>query len=168
MVKLGAAVANLFVGSRGLFLGSRGFASLDDIKPVVAKTPEYDAKRENIEDARALLIFATSKQQTWLVATSVKLYCVLDDLRDKAPVVWWHLLYEIGPEGSVSLFTDEREVVYIHAAERSPESGVIIFGPYKEWLYSLKLFTSMPIEESICRLLIEARGAPPVGEQAVA
>jgi hypothetical protein len=58
-------------------IGSRGFATVDEILETVAR---YNPEDKEIKKAKVLLIFVTSRQQTLLAATRQKLYCVLDDL----------------------------------------------------------------------------------------
>ena len=66
-------------------LGYRAFAAEREIRRSIEKSGSYDSTRESQDDARSLLIFETSKQHTWLVATGDRLYFVLDDVRRPAP-----------------------------------------------------------------------------------
>jgi hypothetical protein len=148
------------------FLGSRRFATVERILEVVTSRPEYTAT-EAASKAKALLIFATSQQQTWLVANREKLYCVLEDLKDD-PKIWWDLDINVSSDGQISLLTGaslppQGQPVSIEFEDRSGESGALKIRragkqePESEWLYSKKLFTTITIQESLGRLITEAR-----------
>ena len=64
-----------------MFIGRSDFASPEEIKEFIRRSKNFDKSKEDPSTAHPLLIFKTSKQQTWLVATPERLYCVLDDLR---------------------------------------------------------------------------------------
>ena len=68
-------------------LGYRSFSSEPEIRRSIEQSKYYDASKESPEDAGSLLIFDTSRQHTWLVATGERLYFVLDDVRQPAPRV---------------------------------------------------------------------------------
>ena len=76
---------------RKFFLGRGELKSPIEIIAAIRESPDFDPRKEDIADAEALLIFQTSKQQTWLVATRTRLYCVLDDLRRSFRPVRWSL-----------------------------------------------------------------------------
>jgi hypothetical protein len=65
------------------FIGYRQFASRQEIGSLVAQS-------ESVTNLpRTLLIFSTSRQHTWLVATTKSLACVLDDVRREDPRIQW-------------------------------------------------------------------------------
>jgi hypothetical protein len=137
-------------------LGLRSFASEDEIKRFVAQSKEFAPQIEDIAAAKTLLIFTTSRQQTWLVATAARLYCVLDDVQEK-PTIWW-VLNIVGPAEEPRLTTLTGEPVRLSYGDRSDESGVISVDTLGDWLYSKKLFTTFSLEESISRLIRDTRG----------
>ena len=140
-------------------LGSRSFATLDKIKEAVQTTRGFEPDKEDIAAAKALLIFSTSKQQTWLVATRKRLYVVLDDLQSEQPVVWWQLDIEITEEGIPVLRTKDKNIVEIRAKEDptgNREIGIIDIGTPTPWFYSKTLCAPTPIEDSIKQLILEA------------
>lgn len=135
---------------RSFFLGSNEeFKASADIARVIASSPEFDPSKESIATAEPLLIFQTSKQQTWLVATPLRLYCVLDDLGRSFTRVQWSIPKE-------RLVTDKKVSVSIARRERretSERSGLLDIDNHRNWLYSKKLFASENIESQIRRLI---------------
>src|SRR4051812_44087916 len=71
------------------FLGGGEFKSPREIARLVSKHPDFNPRVEDPKDAELLLIFQTSKQQTWLVATKARLYCVLDDVGRGTTRIRW-------------------------------------------------------------------------------
>lgn len=119
---------------------AENFKSEDEIKSFIRNSRNFDKSSENPEKAHALLIFKTSKQQTWLVATEKRLYCILDDNRKDQPNINWSerresLRLELDNVKSYSL--DKRKTV------------VDIGSKHKGWLYSRNLFPQKPVEEAI-------------------
>jgi len=82
---------------------------------------------ESIE--KGLLIFRTKKQRTWLVATTSRLFCVLDGEKTRARdrLIQWR-----EPRG---------EITTINARERSSSklTGLVDIGTHRNWLYSKRL-----------------------------
>jgi hypothetical protein len=92
-------------------------------------------------DLRAMRIFATDQQQTWLVVISGTAYCVLDDRRREEPrVQWWNRL---------------ESVLEVRADENwSVAAGVVRFGNNsKGWLYSKELFPNEAADIAISHFL---------------
>jgi hypothetical protein len=89
---------------------------------------DLNTDAEKASKAKALLIFATSQQQTWLVASREKLYCVLDDMKDD-PKIWWDLKINVSPNGDISFLTTaslpppEGEPVLIDFEDRSGKAA---------------------------------------------
>jgi len=143
----------------GSIIGSRGFASVDEILLTVSRYAE-DTQDKGAENAKALLIFITSRQQTWLVATRRKLYCVLDDLRDEEPRVWWDYSVEYSLDQKKFFLSDnEGKPVSVEFREQPGETSILRINS-QDWQYSNKLFTPVSIQESLGRLIAEAQGSP--------
>src|SRR5260221_14496595 len=70
--------------------GYRKFATREDVASLVAQSERQTGSRL----PRTLLIFSTSKQHTWLVATARSLVCVLDDVRKEVPRIQWSMPIE--------------------------------------------------------------------------
>jgi hypothetical protein len=104
-----------------------------------------------LNDLRAMRIFATDQQQTWIVADSRMAYCVLDDRRREEPRIQWRTKLE--------------NVVPVKAGESWPTAtGVVHFGNRpKEWLYSKELFSDEPADVTINRFL-SGNKSPETGE----
>ena len=56
-------------------LGYRDFSKLEDIKNYIASNYSLEPG-ENILTAEGIIIFQTSRQKTWLIASEKKLFCV--------------------------------------------------------------------------------------------
>lgn len=131
---------------REFLLGRDEFKTADQIIEIVAKSPFFDPQREDTAHAEALLIFQTSKQQTWLVATQAQLYCVLDDLGKSFTRVQWAVPKE-------KLVADGKITVPISTSDKTEKTGRLNIGERRNWLFSKKLFTSEPIESSVRSLI---------------
>jgi hypothetical protein len=133
----------------------RDFWTEDQIRKLVVHYMEHAAavlypqssqsgSATNHQTMHSLLIFSTSKQQTWLVANQLLLWCVLDDRRKEEPrVQWW----------------TERDQVEPLAANPnySPTSGVLHIGSRrKEWLFSKSLFQTVDVVDAVRQLLLRA------------
>lgn len=129
-------------------LGYRSFASEPEIRSSIEQSKYYDATKESPEDAGSLLIFDTSRQHTWVVATGERLYFVLDDVRQPAPRIRRSVPrseLKIQPDGRVAVITRPKSV---HA-------GLVDIGFRRRgWLYSQNLFSpGRPIERAVNELL---------------
>lgn len=60
-------------------LGYRDFVSARKVKEAIKKSKNY--KDENIDLAELFFFFETSRQRTWMVSSSLRLYIILDDVR---------------------------------------------------------------------------------------
>jgi hypothetical protein len=97
----------------------------------------------------ALLIFKTQKQRTWLVATHLKLYCIVDDLNRRKTgklIQWSMLLYETSPIEITDSDIQER--------------GFLNIGKRKKWYYSKHLLpTHDALIQAINRLILIGKSA---------
>lgn len=125
--------------------GGRQFASEDDIRSRVRIFRDYDD--DDLAAARLLLLFETSRQHTWLVATNKRLYCVLDDARKDHARVQWSLRKSELKNDTGTL------TVEISSADRRKNSGVVHIGPRRNWLYSKKLFRTEAVEDAVNKLI---------------
>jgi len=129
-------------------LGRRDFCSLNEIIDFAKKSKHYNSNKENLNQAKALKIFQTSKQKTWLVSTNKRLYCILDDNREEIPHVKWSI-----PKSDI--IDDDKISIEIKTREHSEKSGLVDIGPKVGWKYSKKLFTKVNIKKSIKNLITE-------------
>ena|SRR5205807_6696047 len=127
-------------------LGKRDLKGPDEIAEFIKNAPEFDPSTEHPDKSGALLLFRTSQQQTWLVATSERLYCVLDDVREAEPQINWVMQKS-------ELVSNGDLIVPISVSEYSRNSGRVNIGTHKNWLFSKALFTAMPVEEAIATLI---------------
>ena len=129
-------------------LGYRTFSSEREIRRSIEQSRDYDSTRESPDDVRTLLIFETSKQHTWLVATRDRLYFILDDVRRPAPRVARSV-------GRRELMTRSDGRIAVDTKPKSVRTGLVDVGLRRRgWLYSRALFpSSQPIERAIVDLL---------------
>lgn len=122
-------------------LGRRDYYSRDKIIQFVKNSKKFDSTLEELDQSAALLIFQTSKQQTWLVSTKKRLYCILDDNRETEPHINWSISNDLKFEINVRDYPEEKSI------------GLIEIGEKKNWLYSKKLFKKQDIKTSIFLLI---------------
>ena len=67
----------------------RDFLNPRDIARSITQSPNY--RQEEPDDARLLLIFQTSVQKTWRIATDRRLYCAPDDRRKASARIQWSI-----------------------------------------------------------------------------
>lgn len=115
-------------------LGFRRFTPVDAIKKDIAAQLFAD-RHEHISTTGYLLLFSTTRQQTWLIASNHRLFCILDDVAGDGFVTRWELTkHTIIHNGKIILD------IRIHE-DYSSRSGSIDFGEmHKNWLYSKKIF----------------------------
>lgn len=131
---------------RNFFLGRGDFKSKNEIIDAVYNSSQFDSSKESKHSSEALLIFQTSKQQTWLVSTSERLYCVLDDIDKGLTKVQWFI-----PSGD--LISDNKVIANISVKNKSHNTGLLSINDHKNWLFSKRLFTMYEIESSIHDLI---------------
>lgn len=129
-------------------LGQREFWSKEEILGIVEKSALYDLGEESTESAEPILIFSTSKQQTWLIVTAARLYCVLDDIRRPQPDLQWVLQRD-------ELVSGGKLTARVHTKDKSDRTGLLDVGPRQNWLYSKALFLERPLEERLTSSLRE-------------
>jgi hypothetical protein len=127
-------------------LGRRDFYAQKDIIRCVTKSNNYNSNKENLDKAEALNFFHTSKQKTWLILTSERLYCVLDDNRKEIPIIKWSI-----PKSK--LIDNNKISINIKIRAHSEKSYMVDIGPITGWLFSKKLFTEVDIKRSIEKLI---------------
>jgi hypothetical protein len=140
-------------------LGYRSFSSELEIRASIKKSRSDDSSNEASDDAHCLLIFETSRQHTWLVATGEHLYFILDDIRKPAPQIKRAVRrgdLKVRPDGTIAVSTQPK----------STNTGLVDIGLRRRgWLYSKDLFTSQrPIEHAINELLGAAKGSAIAGD----
>jgi hypothetical protein len=132
---------------REFLLGRSDFKSADEIIALVGQSPFFEAQ-ENIEQAEALLIFQTSRQQTWLVATNRRLYCILDDLNKGFTQVQWTI-----PKNEL---VDERGRIIVPMAtgHKTDKTGLLDIGKRHNWLFSKRLFVDKDLLAKIQDMIV--------------
>ena len=130
-----------------LFLGYRDFMSKSEITSFISKSKHFDAQKEDSKDAGTLLIFQTSKQQTWLVSTNERLYCILDDIRKSNLHINWSM-------SKAMIVTGDAVTLKVETRDKTDKTGFVSISPkHKDWLYTKRLFENTKIENSIHNLV---------------
>ncbi len=128
-----------------LFLGGRNFFDKTDIENYINQSKNYNRDKTVAEGS--LLIFKTSKQHTWLVLSSKRLYCILDDIRKPKPHINWSI-------SNSKLISGNDIILELIARDKSENTGLIDIGQdHKNWLFSKSLFASIDIVSSINNLI---------------
>jgi hypothetical protein len=121
----------------------------DEIKSAIVSSVNYNLDNTPPDAASALRIFATRRQNTWLVATPNRLYCILDDVRKPSAHINWSM-------GRDQLLDGNRNLtIEIKSRSKSDRSGLVDIGPkHKNWYFSKSLFQSQPIEDAIRHMIL--------------
>lgn len=139
-----------------LLSGRAEFASQAEMVRFVGNSKNFNPGAEDLSKAESLLLFSTSKQHTWLVSTSERLYCLLDDIRKDAPHINWSM-----PRSR--LFDGDKLIATIRVRDNSENTGLVdISDDHKDWLYTKRLFSDAPVDARIRALLtspMRRRGA---------
>jgi hypothetical protein len=131
---------------RTFLLGRGEFKSSQEIIEIVARSDAFDPSVERVADAEALLMFQTSKQQTWLVATHARLYCVLDDLNKGSTRVQWSLPAD-------KLVANSSVVAEVSVGSKTDKTGLLRIGERRNWLFTKRLFATKGIEAAVRDLI---------------
>ena len=133
-----------------LMLGWREFKSREEIAEYIVHSVNFDPQREDPRTAKTLPLFQTSRQRTWLVATSERLYCILDDVRKPEPHINWSL-----PKSKVVANGDV--VLEIRPHDRTAKTGLVDFGnEHRRWLYTRDLFDRGDVVSGVQQFLKQA------------
>lgn len=130
---------------RKILLGRGDFKSRDEIVDVLKNSSE--GAGDDFANAETLLIFQTSSQQTWLVATNRALYCVLDDLNKDSTAVQW-------ATSSAELHRVGDHLAGVSAQDKNDRVGLLSIGKHKNWLYSKKLFARDNVVNRLSRMVL--------------
>jgi len=124
------------------------FESDEGVVRYISNSKNFNLETENSAGAEALLIFSTSKQRAWFVATSERLYCVVDDLRKEKPRINWSI-----PKRK--LVSDKDVSVKLITREKNELSGFIDIGEtHPNWLYTKRLFVEDHVKSQIRSLIM--------------
>ena len=124
-----------------------GFESHGGIVRSISNSKNFNPQTENPGDADALLIFSTPKQQAWLVATSERLYGVVDDLRKEKPRINWSI-------SKRRLVSGESISAKLISRDKNELTGLIDIGETcTNWLYTKRLFVSDHIKNQVRSLI---------------
>ncbi len=126
-----------------VLIGTRDFKQSSDIIGIAAQSEAFNSGVESVDKAGTLLIFENSNQHTWLVCTSERLYCLLDDVRKPdVKVNWFMNKADIVQNAEVSLS--------ITARPHSDRAGLVNFGKnHQNWYYSYRLFADQSVEQRL-------------------
>jgi hypothetical protein len=127
----------------------RPFADRQAVLDLIKTDKDYDPNQEPPDRVQALRIFATSTQQTWLVFSPLRVYCVLDSRERENPVLRWSM-----PVGDVL-------DAPIQVKDYSSKSGIIDIGDRKDWLFSKQFFRGRDIGEVVRETAYDIAGQTP-------
>ncbi len=140
------------MGLSELFDSNAFFRSEADIRLCIKNSKNY--KGEEPSTARLLTIFSTSKQRTYLVATSERLYCILDDARKDAPHINWSI-------AKGEILSNGRMLIDIRTRDKTDKTGIVDIGQKHEgWLFTKGLFLKKDLKASVEELIIGAMNVP--------
>jgi len=123
------------------------FEAYEGIVRSISNSKNFNSETEDPGDADALLIFSTPKQQAWLVATSERLYGVVDDLRKEKPRINWSI-----PKRK--LVSAENISTKLIIRDKNELSGFIDIGDAcTNWLYTKRLFVDDHIKNQVRSLI---------------
>jgi hypothetical protein len=119
-----------------------------DVPEIVARIRRRYADRG--EPIKSLLIFVSSNQKTWLIATGEALYCVMDLQEQPRPKVAWRL-----PKNQI--INNERIILTIDvfADEDSDRAGKIVIDGQEPRKFTAALFVEQPISQAVRNMLEE-------------
>jgi hypothetical protein len=126
-------------------LGKGEFKTSEKIIATLRDHKDFNPDTEDLSKAEAILIFQTSRQQTWLVATGSRLYCVLDDLDKSSTRVQWSV--------PIEKLADNTGKLRIATRDKTERTGLLDIGERRNWLFSKKLFASESPETKIRELI---------------
>jgi hypothetical protein len=129
---------------RELLLGRRDLKTAEQIVEIVRSSTNFDQSEEGLEEA--LLIFQTSKQQTWLIATTERLYCVLDDISRGFTRTQWSMTKK-------TIVCNNKIILPISTRDKTDQTGLLDLGKHRGWLFTKRLFASSPIDEQVKKLI---------------
>ena len=118
--------------------------------PEQVSEPEPDAGLDEAADEKLteILVFKTSKQQTWLSVTGQGLACRIDDTREGRGGPQWVLS---GAETKAIL---ESGAFRVNPGYKV-RTGIFTLGARKNWLYSKALFPEPDYLQSVLKSLLE-------------
>lgn len=127
---------------RDIYYGYRPFSSEEEIIATVKTSKFFDENTEDIKKAKKIQLFETIKQRTFLVATSKRIYKIVDDRRFDKPKLSWsrkiNLIFEAGKfKGSLIKRNANTSVLTIEAM------------PNKTNLVSTKLFANIDFNHAV-------------------
>jgi hypothetical protein len=122
---------------------SQNFLSEPKIREIVTASLNIRHREHVLE---TLLLFKTRVQQTWIVTTSVQMFCVLDDTRKR-------------PTGRLIQWRRPLDAIdSVRARAHRPGAGLIDIGPKRNWLYSKRLHpVAARLEEAVQAMIGRAR-----------
>jgi hypothetical protein len=138
-----------------LLLGFDEFKSRQEIIDLVLKSE--NVKPEDAEAPEALLIFQTSTQQTWFIATKSALYCVLDDISKSLTRIQWTI-----PRDEFKVVGEQ--LANVTAVEKNDRVGLLQIGKHKNWLYSKNLFAGDNVVNQLSRIVLRQMASRPAHE----
>jgi hypothetical protein len=114
----------------------RRFYQREQIVDLLRKRYRDDQFEENHD----LLIFDTSKQHTWLIASDHRLYCVIDNRKENKPKVLWRIRKDE---------LKSRQIRPIEIEDYDSSFGIIRIGGKRIRKYSRSLFNATELKREL-------------------
>jgi hypothetical protein len=121
----------------------REFFGPSDIVEFITTSESY--QNEGTEGVKVLRLFETTSQQTWLIATSRNLYCIVDDRRRPRAQLRWAMPLSEARAGPIR----------IHDAARQyrDQAGLLDIGRRRDWIYTKRLFRDKDVISAVRELI---------------
>jgi len=120
-------------------IGEDGFLTADGVKQLISSSGLLQSDEEV---RKALLLFRTARQRTWLVSTDKSLFCVLDDSRTRK-------------KGTLIQWRESISAIRHISANEDEGSPVVNIGNREGWLYSNTLHPDPDALVADLRAMIE-------------
>jgi hypothetical protein len=124
----------------------RPFLSQPEIRTLLARKQPSD---EDFLRAEMLEIFDTSTQHTWLMATNMALYCIVDNRRQPHARRLWRIPRE-------DIVTDREITLQISEVALTDRDSYVIINGKRPRKFNRALFQTLSIKESIEMMLVSA------------
>ncbi len=130
--------------------GQRGFCSKHDIVAQISESNNFDPA-EDLESADGFIIFQSDFIKSWLVATRLRLYNIIDDIQKKDLRINWSISRsKIFISGELFL-----DIAVRAGKERGEGSAFIDIGYRAGNPFSPELFEASDVAERIVSLVAE-------------
>jgi len=126
----------------------RCFVAGEEITGSIRESNNFDPD-EGIEEAGGFLLFEGDNKRVWLIATSLRLYSIVDDRTKKEPRIEWSI-------SRSRLYT--KSSITLKVRINKAGKNLVDIGYRKACAFTPRLFTDITLKERIHALLREKMG----------